>query len=98
VSTEFVLHEPRAIITCMAMTNITIKIESDLAQDARVMAAKMGTSLSRLVAEQLELLVMQDQAYGAAKQNALRSLKRGFDLEWDKPVSRDELHDRENLR
>ena len=82
----------------MNATNITIKVESDLARDARVLAAKRGTSLSRLVAEQLELLVRDDQVYAAAKRRALRRLKRGYDLDWEKPANRDILHDRESLR
>jgi len=82
----------------MSTTNITIKIEADLALEAKVLAAKKGTSLSRLVADQLRSLVYQDQAYLAAKQGALSRLKQGLDLEWDKPVTRDELHQRENLR
>ena len=82
----------------MSTANITIRIEADLALEAKVMAAKQGMSLSRLVAEQLKSLVHQEQVYAAARQNALRRLKRGFDLDWDKPASRVELHDRENLR
>ena len=82
----------------MKATNITIIVESDLAQDARVLAARRGTSLSRLVAEQLELLVREDQVYAAAKRRALRRLKRGYDLGWEKPANRDVLHDRESLR
>jgi hypothetical protein len=82
----------------MKATNITIKIESGLAQEARVLAARRRTSLSRLVADQLELLVREDQVYAAAKRCALRRLKRGYDLDWEKPASRDVLHDRESLR
>jgi hypothetical protein len=82
----------------MKMTNITIKVESDLARDAKVLAAKRGTSLSRLVAEQLMAIVREDQVYAAAKRRALTRLKRGYDLDWEKPVSRDDLHDRESLR
>ena len=43
----------------MTDTNITLKIETDLARDARVLAARRGTSLSRLVTEQLRLLVRE---------------------------------------
>ncbi len=92
------LHSFRATIEDMEATNITIKIESSLARDARVLAASRGTSLSRLVTEQLSRLVQEEQAYAAAKQNALKSLHSGFDLDWEKPATRDELHDRENLR
>ena len=82
----------------MEATNITIKIDSDLAREARVLAARKGTSLSRLVAEQLGRLVLEEQRYAAAKQNALARLQKGFDLDWDKPETRDELHAREDLR
>ena len=82
----------------MKTTNITIKVESDLAREAKVLAAKRGTSLSRLVADQLALLVREDQVYASARRSALRHLKRGYDLDWDKPENRDVLHDRESLR
>jgi hypothetical protein len=82
----------------MKATNITIKVEAGLAHEAKVFAARQGVSLSRLVAEQLESLVREDQVYAAARQRALQQLKKGFDLGWEKPVSRDELHDRESLR
>jgi len=61
-------------------------------------ASRRGTSLSRLVAEQLETLVNNDQAFAAARRRALRRLKRGYDLEWKPPEQREALHDRENLR
>lgn len=82
----------------MKTMNITIKVESDLVRDAKVLAAKRGTSLSRLVAEQLRVMVQQDQVYAAAKTHALHNLQHGLDLEWEKPASREALHDRENLR
>lgn len=63
-----------------------------------MLAARRGTSLSRLVAEQLQALVHGDQAYVAARRRALRRLKRGYDLDWEPPESRDKLHDRESFR
>jgi hypothetical protein len=97
-STFNVQHSLCATIERMKTMNITIKVESDLVQDAKVLAAKRGTSLSRLVAEQLRVMVQQDQLYAAAKNNALSHLRRGFDLQWEKPASREALHDRESLR
>jgi len=82
----------------MKATNITIKVEAGLAHEAKVFAARQGVSLSRLVARQLERLVREEQAFAAARQRALRHLKKGFDLGWEKPGSRDELYDRESLR
>lgn len=84
---------------CMEKTtNITVKVDAALARDAKVLAARRGTSLSRLVADQLEALVRDDQVYAAAKRCALRKLKRGYDLRWKAPADRAALHDRENLR
>ena len=82
----------------MKTTNITIKVDSEVAREARVFAAIHGTSLSRLVAEQLVILVQEDQVYAAAKLRALRRLKQGYDLEWEKPERREAMHNRESLR
>ncbi len=79
-------------------TNITIKVDADLARDAKVFAARRGTSLSRLVAEQLETLVRGDEAYAAARRRALPRLRQGYDMGGKRPLSRDEVHDREDLR
>ena len=79
-------------------TNITVKVNAALAKEAKVLAARRGTSLSRLVAQQLEILVHDDQAYAAARRRALRRLKRGYDLGWVRPDDRAALHDREDLR
>ena len=82
----------------MNATNITIRVDANLARDARVFAARRGTSLSRLVAAQLEALVRGDQAYRAARQRALARLQRGYDMRGERPLGRDEVHDREGLR
>ena len=79
-------------------TNITVKVDATLARDAKVLAARRGTSLSRIVADQLEKLVRDDQVYAVARRRALRKLKRGYDLRWKAPADRAALHDRENLR
>jgi len=79
-------------------TNITVKVDATLARDAKVLAARRGTSLSRLVADQLAALVNDDQVYAVAKRRALRRLKRGYDLGWKAPADREVLHNRESLR
>ncbi|HUP22343.1 MAG TPA: DUF6364 family protein [Thermoanaerobaculia bacterium] len=76
------------------MANLTLKIDDALLREARVLAARRGTSLSRLAAEQLEELVRRDQSYEVARRRAVRRLERGLQLDWDPPASRDELHER----
>lgn len=82
----------------MSGTNLTIRVHADLARDARVVAARRGTSLSRLVAEQLEALVRGEHTYAAAKRRTLARLRRGYDMGGGSPLNRDEAHDREGLR
>ena len=75
-------------------TNITLKIEADLLRDARILAAEQGSSMSALVAEQLEQAVRERSGYKQARRRALARLRTGFDLGWTPPRSRDELHER----
>jgi len=75
-------------------TNITLRVDADLLREARVLAAREGTSLSRLLSGRLEQMVRREKAYDTARRRALARLKRGYDLEWTPPSSRDELHER----
>lgn len=75
-------------------TNITLKIESDLLREAKLLATRRQTSLSRLLADQLEVLVRQEYAYDAAQRRALARLHDGFELGWTPPESRDDLYER----
>ena len=75
-------------------TNITVRVDADLVRNARILAARRDTSVSGLVAEQLELLVRRDRAYEAARRRAMARLETGYDLGWAPPASRDELYER----
>lgn len=78
----------------MPATNITLKIDAELAKAARVLAAQRGSSISRLIAEELERLVRRDHAYQAARQRAVLSVREAAPLGWTKPATRDDLHER----
>jgi hypothetical protein len=75
-------------------TNITVTIDSQLAYEAKVLAARRGTSLSRLVGEKLEELVRHDKAYEAAMKKAIADMDNAPALEFQKPANRDGLHER----
>ena len=79
-------------------TNLTLRIDEELVHQAKVLAARQGTSVSRLVAQQLEELTRRDRAYEAARRRAEERLTTGFDLQWAPPRDREELHDRAGLR
>jgi hypothetical protein len=74
--------------------NITLKIDLELLREAKIMAAQEGSSISALLSRQLESLVRRRRAYEAARRRALARLKKGWDLGWTPPRSRDELHER----
>lgn len=58
----------------MAKRNLTVQLEELMIRKAKVVAAKRGTSVSRLVADELEHLVEVDARYEEAQQRALRAL------------------------
>ena len=75
-------------------TNLTLKLDSELIREVRIMAAEEGTSISALLAERLESIVRERKAYDHARIRALARLREGYDLHWKRPRSRDELHER----
>jgi hypothetical protein len=74
--------------------NVTVSLEQQTIRKAKILAAKQGTSISRLLAGQIEALVGEDEAYERAERRALALLDRGFHLGGVIRASRDELHER----
>jgi hypothetical protein len=77
-----------------AKANVTLTIDADLLRDARILAAEQGTSVSALLRSRLEELVRGHRAYDLARRRAVARLRRGFDLQWTPPRTRDEFHER----
>lgn len=75
-------------------TNVTLKLDAKLLKEARILAAEQGSSISGLLASRLEELVRERKGYDRARRRALARLRVGIDLEWKRPRSRDELHER----
>ncbi|HWZ84005.1 MAG TPA: hypothetical protein VNW47_15350 [Terriglobales bacterium] len=75
-------------------TNITLKLDAALLRKVRILAAEQGTSISAMLAARLEEIVLQRKSYDQARRRALARLERGLDIEWTRPGSRDELHER----
>ena len=74
--------------------NVTISISPETVRKARILAARRATSISRLLAEQLETLVGGEEAWERAERSALTLLDQGFHLGGVVTASRDELHER----
>jgi uncharacterized protein DUF6364 len=77
----------------MAKRNLTLQLEEDVIRRAKVMAAKRGTSVSGLVAHELEELVRQDARYEEAQRRA-EEIMAGSAPRGGRTWRRDELHDR----
>jgi hypothetical protein len=73
-------------------TNITLALDGALLRKARALAAEKGTSVSALLTACLERIATDRIAYAGARKRALARLRKGLDLHWTPPSSRDELH------
>jgi len=74
--------------------NITLKLESELLREVRILAAEQGTSVSALLADHLGELVRERKGYDRARRRALARLRTGLELGSNRPASRAELHER----
>lgn len=64
----------------MMYRNLTVRLEGGTIRKAKILAAKRSTSVSKLVAEEIDRLVGEDEAYEQARVEALADLESGFDL------------------
>jgi hypothetical protein len=74
--------------------NVTISISRHVLKKARILAARRETSISGLLAQEIELLVGNEEAYERAERQALAVLDQGFHLGGKVRATRDELHER----
>jgi hypothetical protein len=76
-----------------AKANITLKIDTRLLKEIKVLAAREDTSISALMTELLEHRVRKGRDYEQAKRRALARLREGLDL-GGRPLSRGEIYER----
>lgn len=80
--------------TDVTKQNITVRLDRQTLRKAKVLAAKRNTSISGLLAAQIETLVGEDDAYERAQRRALSLLEGGFHLGGTIESTRDEWHER----
>ena len=78
--------------------NITISVDKSLVRKARALAAQRGSSISSMLSEELLRIADREIEYDQARRRALARLSTPFHLGGQKRPSREELHDRQNLR
>jgi hypothetical protein len=74
--------------------NVTISLDRQTIQKAKIVAARRSTSISGLLARQIEVLVGEEEAYEHAERQAKALLDQGFHLGGGIRTSRDDLHER----
>jgi hypothetical protein len=74
--------------------NVTISLDREIVRKAKILAARRATSISGLLAAQIEAMVVEDEAYQQAKRQAFELLDRGFHLGGVHDSKRPELHER----
>ena len=74
--------------------NITISLDKDLIQTGKMIAAHRGTSLNRMLRQELERIIRNAKQYESAKRKAIAAMKKGFHSGMDHYPSRDEIHER----
>lgn len=74
--------------------NVTISISPETVRKARILAARRSTSISRLLAEQIEVLVDAEEVWERSERAALALLDQGLPLGGRIAAGRDEWHER----
>jgi predicted transcriptional regulator len=73
---------------------ITVHLDRETVRKVKILAARRKTSISGLIAEQVDLLIGRDEAYEIAERLALALLDRGFHLGGRHGGDRASLHER----
>jgi hypothetical protein len=60
--------------------NLTISLDRQTIQNAKILAARRSTSLGALLARQIEILVSEEEAYERAERQAIALLDKAFHL------------------
>jgi hypothetical protein len=75
-------------------TNFTLRLDASLLRELRVLAAEEGNSVSALLVARLEQIVRERKSYDRSRRRALARLRKGMNLGWTPPRSRDEVYER----
>jgi len=80
------------------MKNVTITLEEHVARWARLRAAELNTSVSRLVGKMLGDAMRQDRSYDQARHSYLAGKPEKLSSAGNRYPRREELHDRAGFR
>jgi len=74
--------------------NVTLSLEEELLHRARIVCQKKRTTLTKVIREQLENLVRQDEEYQSAMKRIIARMKERPIRVGKRSWTREELHER----
>lgn len=74
--------------------NITVQLDQSVIRNAKIVAARRSTSLSRFLAEEIQRIAAQESDYEKNKKLALARLRSGYSLGGARMPSREEIYQR----
>jgi hypothetical protein len=74
--------------------NITVQLDQTVIKEAKVIAAKRSTSLSKFLAAEISKIASQESTYDKDKKLAIMRLQKGYSLGGAKLPKREELYTR----
>ena len=74
--------------------NITLSLDKDLIQKAKVISAKRRSSISNMLSQELQRIIESAESYEVSKKKAICNLRTGYHLGGIITASREELHER----
>ncbi len=74
--------------------NVTVQLDQSIIHDAKILAAKRSTSLSKFLADEIKKMAAQDSTYDKVKALALTRLSHGYSLGGRKMPNRSEIYNR----
>lgn len=78
----------------MIKQNLTISLPKQTIRKAKILAARRDTSISGLLAEQIEILIGQEEVYERSERQAAALFEKGLHLGGTIRSTRDEWHER----
>lgn len=74
--------------------NITLSLDKDLIQKAKVISARRHSSVSKMLSQELQKIIESTEKYEVARKRAISDLRTGYHLGGIITASRKELHER----
>ena len=74
--------------------NITLSLDKDLIQRAKVVSAKRRSSISNMLSQELQRIIESAESYEVSRKKAISNLRTGYHLGGIITALREELHER----